>query len=496
MTCGLMGRVTASGKEIACADLKAVELSESIQSIPTSPQPPPFTTSPYASLNDSLFTIMHIFSATSSLRILEIAFASSLEVASGAAKSPRVLEGLLRAAALIHYGRKTICLPGSCSSATRIVMRRRQEVLDLHQQIAPDLVHPIIVVITVSGKILEGTLWYNKILTCFTSYVDEDDCIFTSSFRHSASSVLPEVQAACDAPFLNFAHLSLSYAKSLLAAVGAECPAHLMECQPLLGLLNCSQATFIFSHTSLSLLTQEDLHGDYDSWSRNLIFSSLQEEPSYSRHSWHSPNLDVRERCISPCARNPGSIPGYSDPGSISTASSKKLFLSRHMCVVAPLSTHHTSSLLVNFAQRVLTEDDVNVTISSAAAWKYSRSCCLISSSLEPNSGAEIRMRTDCIVKMKGIEPLVADYTIPWARGHSTRFATMQAKTLGSSRTSFGGCHLSPGNPIGARRLMITCFLSTWAERWGEPNHTASDETRTSVQSGVDIVVTSVSGVL
>nr|CAD7264228.1 unnamed protein product [Timema shepardi] len=49
--------------------------------------------------------------------------------------------------------------------------------------------------------------------------------------------------------------------------------------------------------------------------------------------------------------------------------SSKKLFLSRHMCVVAPLSTHHTSSLLVNFAQRVLTEDDVNVTISSAAAW-------------------------------------------------------------------------------------------------------------------------------
>nr|CAD7572795.1 unnamed protein product [Timema californicum] len=39
------------------------------------------------------------------------------------------------------------------------------------------------------------------------------------------------------------------------------------------------------------------------------------------------------------------------------------------MCVVAPLSTHHTSSLLVNFAQRVLTEDDVNVTISSAAAW-------------------------------------------------------------------------------------------------------------------------------
>nr|CAD7406159.1 unnamed protein product [Timema cristinae] len=39
------------------------------------------------------------------------------------------------------------------------------------------------------------------------------------------------------------------------------------------------------------------------------------------------------------------------------------------MCVVAPLSTHHTSSLLVNFAQRALTEDDVNVTISSATAW-------------------------------------------------------------------------------------------------------------------------------
>nr|CAD7567811.1 unnamed protein product [Timema californicum] len=31
---------------------------------------------------------------------------------------------------------------------------------------------------------------------------------------------------------------------------------------------------------------------------------------------------------------------------------------------------------------------------------KYSRSCCLISSSLEPNSGAEIRMRTDCIENM------------------------------------------------------------------------------------------------
>nr|CAD7401000.1 unnamed protein product [Timema poppensis] len=26
----------------------------------------------------------------------------------------------------------------------------------------------------------------------------------------------------------------------------------------------------------------------------------------------------------------------------------------------------------------------------------------------------------------------------------------------------------------GARRLMVTCFLSTWEERWGEPNHTAS----------------------
>nr|CAD7401313.1 unnamed protein product [Timema poppensis] len=45
----------------------------------------------------------------------------------------------------------------------------------------------------------------------------------------------------------------------------------------------------------------------------------------------------------------------------------------------------------------------------------------------------------------------------------------------------------------GVRRLMVTCFSSTWEERWGEPNHTASDEARTSVQSGVDIVVTSVS---
>nr|CAD7195707.1 unnamed protein product [Timema douglasi] len=47
----------------------------------------------------------------------------------------------------------------------------------------------------------------------------------------------------------------------------------------------------------------------------------------------------------------------------------------------------------------------------------------------------------------------------------------------------------------GVRRLMVTCFSSTWEERWGEPNHTASDEARTSVQLGVDIVVTSVSGV-
>nr|CAD7265525.1 unnamed protein product [Timema shepardi] len=39
------------------------------------------------------------------------------------------------------------------------------------------------------------------------------------------------------------------------------------------------------------------------------------------------------------------------------------------------------------------------------------------------------------------------------------------------------------------------CFSSTWEERWEEPKHTASDEVRTSVQSGVDIVVTSVSGV-
>nr|CAD7199441.1 unnamed protein product [Timema douglasi] len=51
------------------------------------------------------------------------------------------------------------------------------------------------------------------------------------------------------------------------------------------------------------------------------------------------------------------------------------------------------------------------------------------------------------------------------------------------------------GANSGARRLMVTCFLSIWAERWGEPNHMASDETRTSVQSGVDIVLTSVSGV-
>nr|CAD7397528.1 unnamed protein product [Timema poppensis] len=57
--------------------------------------------------------------------------------------------------------------------------------------------------------------------------------------------------------------------------------------------------------------------------------------------------------------------------------SSKKLFLSRHMCVVAPLSTHHTSSLLVNFAQRALTEDDVNVTISSATAWILGYLCAL-----------------------------------------------------------------------------------------------------------------------
>nr|CAD7197549.1 unnamed protein product [Timema douglasi] len=46
----------------------------------------------------------------------------------------------------------------------------------------------------------------------------------------------------------------------------------------------------------------------------------------------------------------------------------------------------------------------------------------------------------------------------------------------------------------GARKLMIICFLSTWEERWGEPNHTVSDEARTLVQSGVDIVVTSVLG--
>nr|CAD7570557.1 unnamed protein product [Timema californicum] len=48
---------------------------------------------------------------------------------------------------------------------------------------------------------------------------------------------------------------------------------------------------------------------------------------------------------------------------------------------------------------------------------------------------------------------------------------------------------------IYARLNRGSYLIAGRVERWGEPNHTASDEVRTSVQSGVDIVVTSVSGV-
>nr|CAD7256010.1 unnamed protein product [Timema shepardi] len=52
------------------------------------------------------------------------------------------------------------------------------------------------------------------------------------------------------------------------------------------------------------------------------------------------------------------------------------------------------------------------------------------------------------IVKMRGIEPLAADYTTSQARGHSARFWDTWAKTSSSSNTSFGGCHLIPGNSV------------------------------------------------
>ncbi|CAG2066118.1 unnamed protein product, partial [Timema podura] len=47
--------------------------------------------------------------------------------------------------------------------------------------------------------------------------------------------------------------------------------------------------------------------------------------------------------------------------------------------------------------------------------------------------------------------PFITTYRAVQARGHSARFGTMWAKTLGSSNTSFGGCRSSPGNPV--RRL-------------------------------------------
>nr|CAD7569672.1 unnamed protein product [Timema californicum] len=58
--------------------------------------------------------------------------------------------------------------------------------------------HPFIFVLL--DRPTKAILFYGKV-----------DFSTSSSFSHSASSLLPKVQVACDAPSLSFAHLSLSY---------------------------------------------------------------------------------------------------------------------------------------------------------------------------------------------------------------------------------------------------------------------------------------------